>query len=197
VTFLANLPFRLHWLVPPAGWSSADGGLTIDAGPKTDSFVDPDRRSEPLANAPALVGNPDGAFTLSARVNVDFAATFDAGVLLLHADERSWAKLCFEYSPRADPMIVSVVTRGVSDDCNSLLIAGHSVWLRVSRLDHAFAFHASTDGRHWQFVRHFALDAVDALAVGFQAQSPQGDGCRATFDEIRFEPRRLNDLRAG
>ena len=38
-------------------------------------------------------------FRLSARVTVDFRATFDAGVLLLWLDEAHWAKLCFEYTP--------------------------------------------------------------------------------------------------
>ncbi|MFL5908965.1 MAG: DUF1349 domain-containing protein, partial [Gaiellaceae bacterium] len=39
-------------------------------------------------------------------------------------------------------------------------------------------------------------DEVDP-AVGLEAQSPTGDGCEVRFDEIRFEPRRLSDLRDG
>ena len=58
------------------------------------------RRSRSL-NAPALVGDPSGDYLLSARVTVGFAGTFDAGVLMLHASDRSWAKLCFEFSPDA------------------------------------------------------------------------------------------------
>ena len=197
MTSLAELPFALDWLVPAAEWSYADGTLTIDAGPNTDWFVDPAGDAEPVSTAPALVGNPEGAFVLSARVTVDFAATFDAGVLALHANDRRWAKLCFEYSPQAEPMVVSVVTRGVSDDCNSFVVDGPAVWLRVSRLDRSLAFHASTDGFEWRLVRHFALEPVEALGVGFCAQSPQGNGCRAVFDEIRFASRRLPDLRSG
>jgi hypothetical protein len=33
--------------------------------------------------------------------------------------------------------------------------------------------------------------------VGFEGQSPTGDGCSATLDEIRFLPERLTDLRDG
>ena len=58
----------------------------------------------------------------------------------------SWAKLCFEYSPQREPMVVSVVTRGLSDDCNSFVVDGATVWLRIARVGSAFAFHASTDG---------------------------------------------------
>jgi regulation of enolase protein 1 (concanavalin A-like superfamily) len=88
-----------------------------------------------------------------------------------------------------------VVCRTVADDANSFVLSGRTVWLRVSRLGVAYAFHASTDGQRWQLVRHFGLDG-DAR-IGFEAQSPTGAGCAATFDEIRFDPRRLPDLRDG
>src|SRR2546421_645033 len=83
--------------------------------------------------------------TILARVRIDGTSTFDAGVLFIHADDTTWAKLCLELSPLAEPMIVSVVTRGVSDDCNSQTIEGKEAWLRVARRDGAFAFHASPD----------------------------------------------------
>ena len=57
-------------------------------------------------------------------------ATYDAGVLTLRRRDDLWAKLCFERSPQGEPMVVSVVTRGVSDDCNSFVVDGRSVWLR-------------------------------------------------------------------
>jgi len=197
------LPMPLHWQSPPLGWRVADGGaLTITAGARSDLFVDPQGTAAAL-NAPCLVGRPTGDFLLRARVTVDFAATYDAGVLLLWEHERVWAKLCFEYSPQRQPMVVSVVTRGVSDDCNSFEVDGHQVWLRVARLGPAFAFHASTDGSFWQLVRYFALDAGvgaragAAPAVGFLAQSPTGEGCSVTFADIGFRPERLRDLRSG
>lgn len=192
-----GLPFALTWLSPPADWSYADGVLTIDAGPRTDWFVDPAGAAPPRAEAPALLGGFAGDFVFSARVQVDFGQTFDAGVLVVNVGERTWAKLCLERSPDDEPMVVSVVTRGVSDDCNSLFVDGNSVWLRISRLDATFAFHASIDGSRWRLVRHFALDAGEGATVGFLAQSPLGDGCRATFDRIAFEARRLGDLRDG
>ena len=43
-------------------------------------------------------------------------------------------KLCFEHSPDRQPMIVSVVTRGVSDDANAFAVDGQTAWLRVSPL---------------------------------------------------------------
>lgn len=177
-------------------WQLTDGRLTGRCGPGTDLFVDP-ATAKPSVNAPRLMATPpDGDFQFSARVRVGFAATFDAGVLLLWSDEQTWAKLCFEYSPQGEPMIVSVVTHGRSDDANGFTVDGDTVWLRISRNCGAYAFHASTDGEVWHFVRHFSL--ADATPqIGFEVQSPTGDGLTATFSEIAFRRGSLADLRDG
>jgi regulation of enolase protein 1 (concanavalin A-like superfamily) len=191
------MPMPLRWLREPVR-SDRDGerSLTIAAGPQSDWFVNP-QGAEPRRNAPALVGEATGDFMLSARVSVEFASTFDAGVLFLYANDDLWAKLCFEYSPQRMPMVVSVVTRGTSDDCNSAVTEATSVWLRIARMDSALAFHSSKDGSEWDFVRHFTLGPTENLAVGFAAQSPTGEGCEVTFDDIRYLPRRLGKLRSG
>ena len=79
------MPFR--WLADPVSWGIEAGRLWIEAGPRSDRFADP-QGGEPHLNAPALVGGADGVFQLSARVAVEFADTFDAGALLVWADER-------------------------------------------------------------------------------------------------------------
>ena len=195
---VAGLPMPLRWLRNPRRWSVAEGAaLAIEAGARTDWFIDPRGTAEPKLDAPTLVGDVTGDFLLSARVTVDFAATYDAGVLVLYANEDLWAKLCFEYSPQHEPMVVSVVTKDLSDDCNSFVVEGESVWLRIARIGAAFAMHASTDGSSWSFVRHFSLGAIDELSVGFAAQSPTGQGCAVTFDHVGFEAVGLADLRSG
>jgi uncharacterized protein len=194
---LPGLPTPLRWDVPAESWHIAeDSALTITAGARTDLFIDPQGTAEYL-NAPRALGLLQGDFLLSARVTVGFESTFDAGALLLYADERLWGKLCFEYSPQAQPMVVSVVTRGLSDDANALVVSGNQVWLRVARIGLACAFHASTDGQTWQFIRHFALGQGEDLALGFLSQSPTGTGCTARFDDVRFTAERLQDLRDG
>jgi regulation of enolase protein 1 (concanavalin A-like superfamily) len=194
---IPGFPAPLRWFEAPFAWQLADdGSLSIQAGPRTDLFLDP-RGSAAVFNAPRLLGPVSGDFQLISCVSVDFKATFDAGVLLIYVDDRTWAKLCFEYSPQGEPMVVSVVTRGLSDDCNSFIVDGHQVWLRVSRLGAAFAFHASLDGESWQFIRHFALDAPSEVQLGFVAQSPTGEACTARFNHIRFQPETLPDLRSG
>jgi regulation of enolase protein 1 (concanavalin A-like superfamily) len=199
-----GLPFTLSpssgeaWIVDEAAAT-----VTATAAARSDIFIDPGADSqlnaESMLNAATLLGVPPaGDFQFSARVTVDFAATFDAGVLLLWIDDRHWGKLCFEYSPDGEPMIVSVVARGVADDANAFVVDGRTVWLRVSRVDHAFAYHASLDGRTWRMIRFFTIDdPATSAAVGFEAQSPTGDGCVVTFDDIHFTAERLHDLRNG
>ncbi|HEY1318207.1 MAG TPA: DUF1349 domain-containing protein [Gaiella sp.] len=192
-----GLPMPLRWLRPPQDWQVTGSRLTIEAGGATDWFADPADAAHLLSNAPALLATTSGDFLLSARVTVAFASVFDAGVLMVHVDERCWAKLCLEYSPQAEPTIVSVVTNGSSDDANGVLASGNEAWLRIARIGSAFAFHASRDGARWELVRYFRLGSGDEVRIGFEAQSPTGEGCVATFDEVRFEARRLRDLRGG
>ena len=193
---LSPLPFSSRWIGTPVAASGGGDSLTIVAGLRSDWFVHPGT-GEAKLDAPALVGRTGGDFLLSARVEVGFASRFDAGVLALWHDERTWAKLCLEYSHDGEAMVVSVVTRTTSDDCNSAVVEGDSVWLRISRIGREFAFHASTDGTVWRLVRHFALTADDEIEVGFAAQSPLGDGCTAKFSDIRFRAATLEDIRSG
>lgn len=191
-----GVPATFKWLGTPVSSSLQDDVLSIETGPTSDWFVDPATLKETL-NAPALVCALPGDFMLSARVRTSFSSTFDAAALVLWHDQRTWAKLAFEVSPQGQPMVVSVVTRGESDDCNSMAVTDGSVWLRVSRLGSAFAFHASLDGRIWQFVRHFRLGHDPQPQVGFEAQSPTGQGCVASFTEISYSADTLAELRSG
>jgi len=179
------VPAPLRWHGPPGRHAVEDGRLRLDGGPGTDLFADPGGEP-PLLTASFLAFVPVGDFALSARVDPALAATFDAGALVLWASDRSWAKLCLELSPHGVPTIVSVVTRGVSDDANAFAVDPRRTWLRVCRIGAAFAFHASDDGTRWSLVRYFALDAGPPAALGFLAQSPTGDGCGVTFDGIRL-----------
>ena len=171
--------------------------LVLTAEPGTDWSID--ALGGPRNDAAsALVFEVDGDFALSARVVVDFRSTFDAGVLCLWGGPDVWAKLCFERSPQGQVMVVSVVTNGFSDDCNSTIVEGGFVHLRVSRIGDAYAFHSSTDGLRWAFVRLFRLaDGSDDIRAGFLAQAPMGDSCAATFTDIRLMDAAPADLRDG
>jgi uncharacterized protein len=170
-------------------------GIVMTAPPRTDWFIDP-ISGEATRTAPALVAPaPDGDFTLHAHVQTETRDRFDAGALLVHGDDHTWAKLCLERSPDGELMVVSVVTRATSDDCNGEVV-GPTAWLRVARVDQAFAFHWSADGQRWRFVRVFRLPAA-RVRIGFIVQSPVGEGSTARFDHVALAERRLVDLRDG
>ncbi len=192
-----QLPFALSWEIEPESWQADDEGtVTVKTGAGTDYFVDPAGGHE-VTNAPrALAAPPQGPWQLTARVAVGFRGTYDAGVLMIFADERHWAKLCFERSPQGSAMVVSVVTNGISDDANAWVVEQEQIWLRISSFRGAYAFHASTDGDKWEFVRYFGLGATE-IRVGIEAQAPIGDGCEVTFSNLSLMPSELADLRDG
>jgi uncharacterized protein len=196
---LPGVPFPLQ----PSGNPScqavvSDGVLVLTSGAKSDLFIDPAGEEGARPDAGRLTGLPgDRDFALAARVSVKFGSVFDAGVLLLYLSERRWAKLCYELSPQRRPTVVSVVTRGTSDDSNSFETGGAPTWLRITRAGRAWAFHASEDGTWWRMVRYFTLGEASGARVGFLAQAPQGPGCTAVFDSIAYSPGAPADLRDG
>lgn len=192
--------------IPPLYWTGVEGDASFDghrltlrsaAGVDwTNSALGGDQQHAATALA---FEAPAGDFTLAARIRVPAPrSTFDAGALALWRNSDHWAKVCNEYSPDGEPMVVSVVTNEFSDDCNSAPFSHESVWLRVARVGRAFAFHSSSDGRRWDFVRLFRLAGdVESLSVGFLAQAPTGDSCIVEFDAMSLSLRRIEDLRDG
>ena len=196
---IPNLPHSLHWLNQPESWDlSPEGQLTITAPAKTDWFIDP-QGAVNVSNAPVLLFPTSGPCMLSAQVTAKHVSTYDAGVLMVYESPRAWAKFCLELSPQAPsrrPTVVSVVTKGISDDCNAFAVDG-LVYMRVSRLEQAYAFHVSEDGIRWNLIRYFKLEDNKNAQMGFEAQSPTGSGCTVSFGDIRFESRLLVDIRSG
>jgi uncharacterized protein len=186
------MPLETAW---PEAWAVTGQGIAGHAPPRTDLFIDP-FGTKRLNNAPMLLFPASGDFVLQAEVTVEFASTFDAGVLLFWQDEENWAKLCFEFSPQRKPMIVSVVTRGTSDDANSTTIDGDTIYLRVAHRGVGSVFHYSTDGAWWHLVRAFRLPD-QPVSAGFLVQSPTGNGCRAEFTRIAYRADTISDIRSG
>lgn len=193
-----RLPLGMQWEKEPVSWHFDGETLEVEAAGQTDHFVDPGGSVVVLNGARALVTPPDGPWQLSASIVAALPEIYDAGVLLLWADERHFAKLCFERSPLGQAMVVSVVTRGVSDDANAWVVEGDTVWLRVSSVDdNVYAFHASIDGVFWELVRYFKLGGDGPMRCGISAQSPIGSGCKASFQRLALVEHHLPELRDG
>ena len=188
-----ELEWRVH---PPESAEIGDTSIAFAAGPRTDLFTDPGGRN-PKANAPLLLGQARGDFQLRARVSAPLAATFDAAALVLWASPTEWGKLALERSPQRESTIVSVVTRGVSDDANSFTLPGPLAWLRIARDGETIAFHSSVDGLWWSLIRLFTFPGAGGASAGFLVQSPTGEGLQGRFDEIEWHAGPIGELRDG
>jgi uncharacterized protein len=194
---LSALPGKLSWRNSPSAWHIEAGReLRISAGAKTDWFVDPFNRKV-TNTAPILLFEPGRDYVLRAKVSLDFHSKWDAGAFMVWADDHHWAKLSFELSPYKQPTMVTVVTRGVSDDCNSFSITGNSVFLQVARTGNTYVFYSSTDGHDWRVLRTFNLDTNLKQMVGFEAQSPAGGGADVTFLEVHYSPTKIKNIYTG
>ncbi len=201
---IKNFPFDVE-SASQAEWKYDIQGNNLDvfALPYSDIYINPAGKNstdvESLMNALTLLGSPpSGDFQFGAKLTVDFKSQYDAGVLMIWVDEFNWVKFCFEYSPDATPMVVSVVTMNFSDDANSFTVDTNSIWYRISRRDNVYALHAAIDGKEWLLIRVFTLGAdIEHHKIGFAAQSPTGKGCNILFSEIIFSQSRLQEFRGG
>jgi len=187
---LPGFPQSFYWRNNPADWSVKNGVLTIKSGEKTDWYISP-TDGKKSANSPILLFPAPKDFWFSAKVTVDFQSQFDAGVLAVYANENNWVKFAFENSVDKRPSIVSVVTRGISDDCTGTTIEGNSVYLKISKSGQAIFLYFSSDGQRWKLARALKLGPEQPLHFGLSAQSPNGAGSTATFSEIHFKPEAL------
>jgi len=191
---IPGLPGTLNWQNTPRSWNiDSKNVLTISSNAKTDWFVDPFDGTV-AKSAPILLFTPGSDYVLSARVAVTFATKWDAGALMVWGDDHHWAKLSFEFSPDSKPTLVTVVTRGLSDDCNSMHLPGDSAYLRIAKSGNTYVFYFSTDGQSWQILRTFSLDTELPVRVGFESQSPAGPGAVAKFSAITYEPHRIENI---
>jgi regulation of enolase protein 1 (concanavalin A-like superfamily) len=179
------------------------GALRVVPETGTNLILSPSRAYN-VMNAPMVLADAQGDFTLVAKVSAQLSGVYDSGALVVYSDEKNWAKVCFENSPQHEATIISVVTREWSDDVNHETLASPFVYLAVARKGNEFSFHFSRDGRDWRLVRHFDMPIGSRTQIGFTAQTPHmtsfaqtGEKVQfsAQFSEIRFVASALRDMR--
>jgi regulation of enolase protein 1 (concanavalin A-like superfamily) len=185
--FWENTPLRFHWDTTH---------LLIVAGEKTDMFRDPNVTYN-TDNAPKLLFVADSNFVLTASIHHDFISKWDGGAIVLKADSLNWIKFCFEKDYTGHHRVVSVVTKGISDDCNSAEVPANTVFYKVAKAGNVITLYYSSEGRHWFLIRHLVFDSQVPLKVGFLAQSPTGKNCTVTFSHIHYSARKIRDPYLG
>ncbi len=175
--------------------------LVITAPPMSDFFCGEDFQDEnspaTLCNAPFFYTDVKGDFVLRAKVSLEFKDVYDSATLMVMQDEKTWAKLCFEKTDFGTTAVVSVVTKGSSDDANGNNLTVSEVWLQIAKSSNGYAFHYSLDGVKFDMVRFFCLPNTESIKVGFVAQAPTGQGGKRYFKEISLKEVTVKNLRAG
>lgn len=170
--------------------------LEMTALPKSDFFVNPENE-EVTENGAFYYREVTGDFVLRAKVSPDFRGIYDAGCLFFMKDSTLWGKLCFEKTDIGTQSVVSVVTKGLSDDANGVNIDGGTVYLQMVRKGNLFGFHYSYNGKDFLMARYFGMDCGPSLKVGFVAQSPLGEGTSVLFEEISLGEIQAKNVRSG
>jgi regulation of enolase protein 1 (concanavalin A-like superfamily) len=192
---IASIPFPLYWENKPVAYTVNGNSLSVKAGPKTDMFRDPNVTYN-TDNAPKLMFKTSQDFVLISKIEHAFTAKWDGGALILKADSLNWIKFCFEKDYTGSRRIVSVVTKDISDDCNSIAMISNAAWFKMAKAGNVITLYASSDGKKWLLVRHFQFPPKE-VQVGFLAQSPSGSGCRVLFSAIKYIRKTIKDPYVG
>jgi uncharacterized protein len=193
---IESIPHPLKWENEPKEYSINKKGLTIVAGEKTDMFRDPNVTYN-TDNAPKLLFNSDTDFVLTASIEHSFSNKWDGGAIVLKQDSLNWVKFCFERDYTGAKRVVSVVTKNISDDCNSVEIKSNKVFYKVAKAGNVVTLYYSPGGTKWFLVRHFQFDTTKIFHVGFLAQSPTGKNCKVKFQGITYSAKKIKDPYLG
>jgi regulation of enolase protein 1 (concanavalin A-like superfamily) len=193
---LKTIPRGLYWENSPLEFSQRNDDIVITAGEKTDMFRDPNVTYN-TDNAPKLLFEGDDNFVLTASIEHAFTNKWDGGAIVIMEDSLHWIKFCFEKDYTGAKRVVSVVTRDISDDCNSEEINTKKVFYKVAKADNVITLYSSGDGRKWFLVRHLQFDTKKGFKLGFLAQSPTGSRCEVKFSDIDYKSVKIKDPYAG
>jgi regulation of enolase protein 1 (concanavalin A-like superfamily) len=189
---ISSIPFNLYWENHAIDFSSSENGVTITAGAQTDMYRAPDY-SYNMNNAPQLLFNADENFVLTASIEHGFNNKWDAGAIVIKSDSLNYIKYCFEKDYIGTNRVVSVVTRGVSDDCNSVEVKSTRIFFKAAKSGNLVLLYYSEDGTKWYLVRASLMDFKGTVKAGFLAQSPAGEKNKVTFSNIKYEVKIITD----
>ena len=192
----SKIPHPLSWTNKPISYKINPENIFIEAGEKTDMFRDPNVTYN-TDNAPRLSFTADPNFVLTAEIHHDFISKWDGGAIVLEADKMNWIKFCFEKDYTGMHRVVSVVTKDISDDCNSVAITGNQVFYKIAKADNVITLYYSGDSKKWFLIRHLQFNTTKPIKLGFMAQSPTGKNCKVTFSNITYSTKKIKDPYTG
>ena len=126
----------------------------------------------------------------------DFSTQWNAVALMMHLDSLNWIKLAFENSDATGASIVSVVTKGISDDANGVVLNRETkVWLAIARKGNNYSMHWSVDGKNFTMARLTSMPDQATVKIGIEAQSPVSDRAMHQIHFFQIEETTVENLR--
>jgi len=193
---IKSIPYGMFWQNKAEKFSKSNNEMVMVAGEKTDMFRDPNVTYN-TDNAPKLLFKPDNDFVLITSIEHSFSSKWDGGAIVLKQDSLNWIKFCFEKDYTGARRVVSVVTKNISDDCNSVELKTNKVYFKMAKADKVITLYYSLEGKKWFLIRHLQFDTDKDLTLGFLAQSPTGKRCEVKFSNISYLAKKIKDPYLG
>lgn len=186
---------ELKWMNQPESLIIENNSLKVSVNKGTDFFNNPEDSSI-IGSAPYLYKEIAGDFVVKALVQPDFSAQWNAVAIMLHIDSLNWIKFAYENSDATGPSIVSVVTKGSSDDANGVVLSEEPmIWLAMARKGDIYAMHWSVDGENFKMARLTSMIDQEAVKIGIEAQSPIGESATHQVHYLEWLEKTVADLR--
>ena len=185
------------WINKPESFELKEHSLIIEAGENTDFFNNP--VSKKISdNAPFFYTEVSGDFVMKTLIRPDLSKVWNACGLMVYIDGLNWIKYEFENSDATGNSIVSVITKGDSDDANGAILHNREyIWLKVVRKGNVYSMHWSTDDVKYKMTRLVSLESSSTVKVGMQAQCPADKPKKHEFLYFSLDPISVKDMRVG
>lgn len=195
-TKIPGIEKAISWVNKPLKYHATDTGIQIVAGEKTDKYIAPDY-SYTFDSAPRALFDSDKDFVFSTAIQHSFDNKWDGGAIILEADKDNWIKFCFEKDYTGAKRVVSVVTKGISDDANSIEIAKNTAYFKMAKKEDTVYLYVSETGKSWYLVRAINFKFNKVLKLGLLAQSPEGKANTVSFSNIKYSATTIKDFWVG
>lgn len=203
LSFAADKPLKIpgiekniSWVNKPQEYYVTDNGIQIIAGEKTDMYIAPDY-SYAIDSAPRALFDSDKDFIFSTAIQHSFANKWDGGAIVLEADKDNWIKFCFEKDYTGAKRVVSVVTKGISDDANSIEFSQNIAHYKMAKKEDTVYLYVSKTGKDWYLVRAINFKFNKVLKLGLLAQSPEGKVNAVSFSNVKYSASTIKDFWVG
>ncbi len=175
-----------RWLNPPQVWKrEGNGDLTMITDRATDFWRETHYGFTRDSGHFLGFATPD-AFTAQLRIRGAYEKLYDQAGIMVRIDERRWIKAGIELSD-GRAMLSSVLTDGRSDWATSPYAADpEDFWIRVTVAKGVLRLQVSADRKSWPLVRLAPFPVASSYLVGPMACTPERDGLRVRFSNLRI-----------